>query len=142
MTTARLFVPQKRFQYLCLTSWWKRGVRRKSRRGNIASAEGNLEIIDGVPVPSLSHRSRETFAISSPATAETSLRSVLITTGEMGVVPPSSLSGIDNLVEIFQPDKTVRRNSLNNLGLPRTISPLSLHQLERDYSESRLRLLR
>lgn len=76
MTDAPLFVPpQKRFQYLRdkLAAYV-----RKSRRGNIASAEGNLEIIDGVPVPSLSHRSRETFVIPS-STAETSLRSVLIT---------------------------------------------------------------
>lgn len=112
---------------ISVTSWWKRGVRTKSRRGNIASAEGNLEIIDGVPVPPLSHRSRETFAIPSPP--ETSLRSVLITAGETGVVPPPSLSGIDNLVEIFQPDKTGSQKLLkrpNNLDpLPRTISPLS-----------------
>lgn len=60
MTEAPLLVPQKRFQYLCDKLVEE---RRKSRRGNIASAEGNLEIIDGVPIPSLSHRSRETFAI-------------------------------------------------------------------------------
>lgn len=104
MTEAPLLVPQKRFQYLCDKLVEE---RRKSRRGNIASAEGNLEIIDGVPIPSLSHRSRETFAI--PLRKRHCDPFWL----QPGNGAPPSLSRIDNLVEIFQPDKTVRRNCLN-----------------------------